>query len=348
MNLRNLIIISSLVTVIFVDTFQMTYAKEASIPNNNKVQIWTESLRLGDYYVLPNYTELQNALKKYGEVLTKHYDEHPSVFSAAIEYGLLLIDLGKLDEAKKVWERATKDFTNNDTPKVYRAWLDAIDGNYIASRDVWLPIIKQKLEGGLTGYSAGIWLPYHTDIVIGLYSIKDYLEGKDKEEVENIVGKIASQFQGNPKIGLVSVSIDIQEGNISSASTKAEKLLEIDPNDPTAITLFGITQLITHDYDGALKSFDLSATIKPNSPTNELMRARALHALKKKDESKIAVENAIKLDPIWRSKLSNQTKKLLDSKSYLSSQVKKETKKQQNDKEKEVKESKATNVPETY
>lgn len=275
---------------------------------------WNGTLKLKDFYVSPDFLELKGKLKEFKEVARKDYEKTPNVFSSAIIYGLLLIDLGELDEAKVVWERAVKDFGSNPTPKVYKAWVDAARGDYQLAKDGWYPIIEEKLNEKGEIKLETMWLPYHFDAIRGLYLIKENLSLKEKEQIEKVLVATASIFIFDPRIAPVLISQDLQAGRIKSSAVRLSKILELYPNDSLSITLLGIAQLLNGYYDTALKLFDKSAEYNPNSPTNTLMRARALYELKKKKESLAEVDRAVELDPSLKG---ISKKKLLESKTYI-------------------------------
>lgn len=279
---------------------------------------WTENLRLRDFYLSPEALELKEKLKNYKDTLARTYQEQPSVFSTAISFGLVLIDLGELDKAQVVWDRALKDFYANPTPPFYKAWVDACKGNYMKAKEVWLPIVKQKIDAGIVGSGAGIWLPYHVFGVVGLDIIKNYLPPADKKEVEISVNEIAKYFPNNPIFALVLASNDLHAGKIKSATKLLEDVLSKKPNEPQITTLLGVTKLLTQNYEEALKLFDKANELYPFSPTNHLMKARALFALHKKKEALAEIDEAIKLDPNW-SLLKENKKKFLSAKSYIAS-----------------------------
>ena len=271
---------------------------------------WTETLKLKDFYLTSGYSEINDKLK-YKEDLAKIYKEHQNVFSTAIEYGLLLIDLGKSDEAKIVWGIAEKDFFANDTPKIYKAWVQAINGDYLASKNIWYPIIKEKLDFDA---NSGLWLSSHIDALIGLTLIKNYLPQKDKEEVQNVVDRFGRKLQ-SPRLATIYAASDLQAGKIKKTIRRIEGVLSVNPNEPALITLYGITKLINGEYNEALNLFNKSIKIYPNSPTAHLMKARAFYALKNEKEAVIALEEAKNLDPGLKNL---KVKKILAAKSYIS------------------------------
>ena len=279
---------------------------------------WTENLRFRDFYLSSEALELKEKLKNYRDTLARTYQEQPSVFSTAISFGLVLIDLGELDKAQIVWDRAQKDFYANPTPPFYGAWLDACKGNYQKAKDVWLPIVKQKIDAGIGGYGAGVWMPYHVFSVVGLNIVKDYLPDADKKEVEASVNEVAKHFPNNPVFALVLATNDLRVGKVKSAAKLLEDVLSKKPQEPQITTLLGLTKLIEQNYDEALKLFDKSNEIYPFSPTNHLMKARALFALRKKKEALAEIDEAVKLDPGW-TLLKGDKKKFLSPKSYIAS-----------------------------
>ena len=141
---------------------------------------WTETLKLRDFYLSPSFLDLKDKLK-YKERLATIYKESPNAFSTTIEYGLLLIDLGKLEEAKVVWGIAEKEIFGNDTPNVYKAWVNACKGNYLESKNVWYPIVKERLDF-ISGFD--LWLPHQIDALVGLNLIKDIYHQKIKKKLK--------------------------------------------------------------------------------------------------------------------------------------------------------------------
>ncbi len=182
---------------------------------------WTESLRLKDFYLSPSYSELKDKSVQYKDVLQLRYKETPDVFSVAIEYGLILIDLNKLQEAEIVFNKAVKDFNTNLTPKVYKAWVDACNGKYQSAKDTWLSIAKDKVNFGIFN---GMWLPHDIDAILGLELVKDFLQEKDKQEVEQTLNEIVSHFANNPKFAAIIISDDLKAGRIEEAKEKLTKI----------------------------------------------------------------------------------------------------------------------------
>ena len=292
---------------------------------------WTETLKLKDYYLLPDYLEVRDRFKDYAATIAKNYEETPDVFSSAVVHGLILIDRGEISRARKVWEKAVEDFAGNPTPKVYKAWVDALEGNYLLAKDAWYPVAKEKIELGITGSMSGIWLPYHTDSILGLYLIKDNLPEKDKLEVENVIDEIAKHFARNPKIASILITKDYKAGKIKSAAEKLAVVLERYPEEPELITLLGIGQLLSRHYEDALNLFDNSNKIFPNSPTTHLMKARVLFALNKKKESESEYEKALKIEPGLQDPENYKSNKLLAEKSYIVKPAKADTKRKKDE-----------------
>ncbi len=254
---------------------------------------WTETLRLRDYNVLPGSDSVTN-INEYKTTLEKNYKLHPNVFSIAVEYGLLLIDSGETEKAQQVWDRAINDFVNNPTPKIYRAWVDAQKGNYKAAKDVWYYYAKEKID---TGVNTTVWLPHHADCVLGLSLIKNNLPEADRLQAEEAVNEIAKHFANNPKFASILITNDLQAGKLESARKKIKRVLQNSPNEPVIITLQGISEIIAGKYEEALKLLEKSNELNPKSPTNHLMRARALLALDRKKESNLVYKQALLLEP---------------------------------------------------
>ena len=286
--------------------------KEEDTTGKNK---WTENLRLRDFYLSSEAIELKDRLRGYSDHLEKQYKEHPSVFAAAIPYGSVLIDLGEIDKAHAVWERAVKDFFSNPTPKAFKAWVDACKGDYSQAKDIWMKYAKEKLDVGVTGHSAGIWLPCHVYSVLGLHLIKNYLPDEEKVEVEKVVNEIAKHFPRKILFASILITNDLQAGRLKSAQEKIEELMESNKEDPTLVTLLGIAELLKNNYETSIQYLDEAIKIAPTQPTNHLMKARALYALKKKKEAKVEMGEAIKLDPTLGQ--SGKEEKLLLSNSYI-------------------------------
>lgn len=302
---------------------------------------WTETLRLRDIYFSGLLVELKERIKTYSETVAKEYEKHPSVFSVAIDHGLMLIDLRELDKARVVWGRAVKDFIGNDTPKVYKAWIDAYNGNYEAAKDVWFPIARQKAE------NVGLWLPYHIDSFVGLYFIREYLSEADKKEIEDLVLTFSNRFANHPKFGAIAVTEMLREGKLKAAANRIARIMIKNPDDPLCVTLLGVAELISHNHEQALKLFNESDKVNPNSPTNHLMKARALHALKQKKEAQSEINKVIALDPTLKTKKWDKSK-VLSSKSYVKIKevASKDIKNKKDKAKEELKESKVDRVPE--
>ena len=304
-----------------------------------KVQAWNEILRLQDFYVLPEIFSLtKERRKEYRETLKKEYTEHPDVFSSAIAFGLMLIDMEELDKADVVWERALKDFRRNDTPVIYNAWLKARQGEYLQAQDAWYPIAKEKFDYGIRGYGSRIWLPYHVDSVLGLYLIEDQIpEEQKKERYEEIVLEIARNYPNTAKLAAITISEALKEGRLEDAGHRLAFALESAPEDPVLITLLGISQLMTKHYDLALKLFDKSIALAPTGITNRLMKARTLYAMKKKKEALEEFDLLAEANPKLEFAAFNksQKKEFLSPKSYLTKKKIQIAEKNKNEEKKE-------------
>lgn len=290
--------------------------KNTFVKDNQKSILWTDSLTLQDFFISPDYLETINSLKEYKAALARTYKENPSVFSTAINYGLLLIDLGEIEKANLIWERALKDFHSNETPKAYKAWVSARLGNYQEAKDLWYPIAKGKVDVGIAGFSARIWLACHTDSVLGLYLIKDYLPEDQREDIAKMVNSIVGALPQHQKFAAILINEYLKSGQLEKAAEALNNAIKGNPDDPVLITLLGIAQLMSNHYDEALKLFNRAKEINPNIPTSRIMRARALFALNKEKESFEELDEAMKLNPDLNI-AENKKKKFLTTKSYI-------------------------------
>ena len=302
---------------------------------------WTENLRPRDLYFSGYFLELNDKLDTAKQTLEKEYKQFPTVFSAAIQYGLILFDFDEIDKARTVWSRAVRDFSNNSVPKVYKAWVDAYDGRYQEAKEIWYGIAKEKSEN-----SGGIWLAQDLDSFLGLYVIKSYLPEDERKKIGELVLPIARKYDGHPKFAPIVLSEYLHEGKLKTAGELISKILAKYPNEPVVITLLGIAELMNSKHEEALKLFDEAIKIKPNSPTAHLMRARVLSELKRKKESMEELTKAIELDPTW-SELKEKKKKFLAFHSYLAknSTDNKKAGEQPESKNESLKESKTEEVP---
>jgi len=246
--------------------------------------VWNENLKLKDYVLTAStiYTKENMTLEEYRKNTEKLYttDGKGDVFSVAIEYGLLLIDLGELDKADAVFTRGIKDFKGNPTPVVYKAWVDALKGNYKAAKDAWYGHINEKVA---TSRQETLWLPYDVDSLVGLNLIKDNLSDADKEDIKKL-DKTVGKLSGNSKLSSLLINEDFKNGRLKNAANRIGVCLAKDPSDPVAVTLLGISQLIIGKNEEALKMFEQANSIYEYSPTTNLMKARALFALDKKKD----------------------------------------------------------------
>ena len=284
--------------------------------NKGNLLVWNESLKFEDFYLLPEIFEIKDKINEYKDALKKEYKDHPDVFSTAISFGLLLIDNNDTDKAEIVWNKALKDFHSNETPKVYKAWIDAKKGNYSTAKEVWYPLAKEKFDNGIAGIGARIWLPYHTDAVLGLYLMKDNFPEKEKEDIEKITKQIAGYFPTNPKFASILVSEALKEGRLEDAAKYLGAALSTNPSDGALITLLGVSQLITKDYNLALELFNKSIKFSPQGITNHIMKARTLYAMGKKKESLEEFDKLLELNPYLTFK-NEKKEDYLSTKSFL-------------------------------
>ena len=284
---------------------------------------WNEKLKLRDFYISSSYPNLisdKENFKKYMERLAKEYEEHTDVFSVAIGYGLLLVDTGELEKAKTVFDRAVKVFRGNPTPPVYKAWIDASLGDYESAKNIWYPVLKEKIDQGI---NASIWLPNHSDSVLGLYLILDNLKDEsEKKKIEKEVLTVAKHFGNHPKLSAILINNYLQEGNLSKANEALTNIISKYPNEFHLQTLQGILKMLGDDFEGSLESFNLVVESYPYSPTAFLMKARALDRLKKKDESLAILNRAIPLEKSFAG-YKETPRELLAKKLYFSKPKKK-------------------------
>ena len=277
---------------------------------------WTESLRLRDITLLEEAFESnRKKLETYKDTIAKEYEKIPDAFSSAISYGLVLIDLHEFDKAKKVWDKAVKDFIANPTPLAYKGWVDACNGNYGSAKESLYPTLLKGYDDVTGKPSIGVWLPCHVHSVLGLYLIKDKFPENEKNDIEKMVLQIAKTFKKKPEYGVILISDDLQHGRLKSAEAKLDKLLEKNPNEPILLTLKGITELFKGNYQDSITLFDKSSEKSPSAPTNHLMKARALYESGDKKQSKKILEKAFDLDPTLS--FGNNKEKFLLSESYL-------------------------------
>ena len=299
-----------------VKTDETNPVKSAKKKSKGSSLVWNESLRLEDFYLMPEALNAKkDDLEKYKDIMKKEYKEHPDVFSVAISFGLLLIDLGETDKAEVVWNRALKDFHSNETPKVYKAWLDAKKGNYSQAKEVWYPIAREKFDNGIVGIDARIWLPYHIDSVLGLYLIKDNFPQEEKEDIEKVTLKIAGSFPSVPKFAAILASEALKEGHLEDAAKYLGAALSTNPFDGALVTLLGVSQLVAKDYNLALELFNKAVEYSPKGVTNHIMKARTLYAMGKKKESLEEFDKLLESNPYIT--FNNKKEKFLSTKSFL-------------------------------
>lgn len=317
---------------------------------------WIESLRLRDITLLEEAFEFdRKKLEAYKHTLVEDYKKTPDAFSSAISYGLILIDLKEFDKAKKVWDRAVKDFVANPTPVAYKGWVDACNGDYDLAKESLYPTLLKSYNDVIGKANIGLWLPCHVHSVLGLYLIKDNFPENEKNDIEKMALNVAQTFKSRAEYGVILISNDLQSGRLKSAEVKLDKLLEKHPDEPILLTLKGITEFFKENLQDSIVLFDKSSKMSPNSPTNYLMKARALYALGDKKQSKEILEKALELDPILNS--SDNKEKLLLTESYwvpieqkLSEKLFKKNTKDKFKELKKIKESKETQeakVPES-
>ena len=311
-NYRNLLTLFLIISIGFFSTFPASAKKSEKL---------IESLNLRDFKLLPETKGDKKELIEYVNYLEGEYKNHSDVFSAAIPYGLSLIDKGDTEKAFKIFEKAEKDFIGNPSPKVYKAWALACNEDYIAAKNIWLPIAYEKYNAGITGYNSGIWLPYHIDAIFGLLLIKDYLPKEDKAEVNKVVSEIIVHFQKQPKFLAVTTLEDLNNGRLKEAEEKMLNGLSSEPNNPILLTLQGWLSYINGDYEDTIELLNKANDINPTSPTNNLMRVKTFVALGDKEEAISALRDLEESDPTLVLTEADRKKMLISVKKNIFSGV---------------------------
>jgi len=289
--------------------------KEEIDENNESYASWKEKLTLSDFYLGDSTIEVHDRIEADLKLHERLYKENPDGYSTVVTYGLELIDLNEIEKATIVWEKAAKVSRGlNSTINVYKAWVDALNSDYLAAKNVWYQLAMEKEELQAKGLPALLWISSDVNAVLGLYLISDYLPDKDKKEARDVVFKIANRFKNNPRFTPILVNEDLQNGRLVSAEKRLVESLSAHPNEPILLTLVGITHLLRDKNEKALEFFNKSDELYSYSPTNHLMKARAEFASSKKKESKKTIKKAFKLNP--RLKKFDK-KELLSAKSYI-------------------------------
>lgn len=273
-----------------------------------------DGLRFKDFFVYSQKARERKKLNEYKSYFEEEYKNRGDVFSVAIQYGLVLIELGDLDKAYQVFEKGVNDFAQNPAPVVYKGWILGAQGHSLSAKKLLYPIAKEKIDQGISGFMSGLWLPYHVDAVVGLALIRDYLPDDDKQEVDNLFSqkfydKTILDFKSQPKLTACAVAKDLQQGNISKAESKLAEALKLHPEDHILLTLQGSVKYSKGDYEGAKELLEKANAINPDSPTNNLLLARTLYALGNKEEAINKVNLALELDPKWE--FASEVKDLL-------------------------------------
>lgn len=89
--------------------------------------------------------------------------------------------------------------------------------------------------------------------------------------------------------------LGLQTGHIDDAESAAQKLLNLTPQQPTALLVLGLIAVERHRYPQAL---DAANRILANSPTDEgglILKARALFLSGSKDEARSLIDHAVQL-----------------------------------------------------
>lgn len=305
----------SFLLIISVGFFSLipAYAKK-----NNKL---IESLKLKDFILLPEAKADKKKLNEHLNYLESEYKTHSDVFSVAIPYGLALIDSGKTEKAYEVFEKAEKDFIGNPSPKVYKAWSLACNKDYPQAKTIWLPYAYEKYNAGITGFSSGIWLPYHVDSILGLLLIKDYLPKDDSKEIDKVVSEIIVHFTRQPKFTAIRVLEDINNGKLEDAEDKLFNGLSGESNNPILLTLQGLISYIKGNYDEAFELVNKANDINPTSPTNNFMRVKILAALGDNEEALNALRDLEDSDPTLELTESDRKRMLMPVKKSIFSGI---------------------------
>lgn len=260
--------------------------------------VFQNPLRFKDFVMNTSTYELgTKTLKKHRDILEKEYNAHPAVYSAIVDYGLALIDLNEIDEAEKVFVDSTKHFMVNPGPRIYKAWVDALNGNYVEGKNVWYPVVKDQFEVISKGLDT-LWMPVSVKAALGLYLISDKLSENDKNEIKDTADVIPG-ILGTPEFVALRIYKDFKNKKIDSVPEKIETSLKYDPINALSITLLGITYLSVGENEVALALFDKANKIYDLAPTNHYMRSKALYSLNKKQEAVEAISKAIEIDPKW-------------------------------------------------
>lgn len=313
--MRRLIIL--LVILGIFQSYILTSASELKEDQEEIGAKWTERLKLSDFNLSSDSLELKDMrkIRKLADALSIDYKNHGDVFGAAIPYGAILVDIGEIEEADKVWAKALEDFYKNPTPPVFKAWVNARKGKYLEAMEAWMKVAKKQVDLGSERMLQVMWLPEHFYSVLGLYLIKDFLPEKDRIEAEEITVLIAKHHPTRPQFAPILITEDLRAGRLQSAAKRVEKVLSKYADSYVILTLGGITELLSGNHEDALELLEKSHEVYPNSPTNNLMRARAFYALKKKKEAKAALKEAINLDPSIDPGFKKD--KILVAKSYI-------------------------------
>ncbi len=109
---------------------------------------------------------------------------------------------------------------------------------------------------------------------------------------------------------------NFQGGKFKEAKANLINILNIQPNNTTALELLGITYASIGEHKNALECFVKITKIKPDSAVAWSNRGNALKELKQYDQAIASYDKAINLNPNYEKAWSNRGNALKDLKQY--------------------------------
>lgn len=196
--------------------------------------------------------------------------------------GMCLISLGRLDEAKGIFEGIISDYPNNIEARFGLAELELYNGGFDSAQSLYTEALKR--QG--TNRKALLSLA-----VLAAETGKDSLS-------ENYINQALRYHSGVPEVHYLAAYLSAKRGDLKSAERRARAALQIKPDFDLAYTMLSSILYAEEKYDETIDICDYLINMDRNAVEAWYLKGWSLYRQNKSEQAIDTWSSALGIEPL--------------------------------------------------
>lgn len=196
--------------------------------------------------------------------------------------GMCLISLGRLDDAKTIFEGILKDYPNNIDARFGLAELELYSGGFDSAQNLYTEALKRQSTNRKALLSLAV-LASET--------------GKDSLS-ENYINQALRYHSGVPEVHYLASYLSAKRGDLKTAERRARAALQIKPDFDLAYNMLSSVLYAEKKYDETIDICDYLINKDRNSTEAWYLKGWSLYRQGKKEQAIETWAGAAGIDPL--------------------------------------------------